>query len=41
MASSLAIVGAGMGGLAAMLGFVAILGLGWVYAYREGLLSWK
>jgi len=31
----------GMGGLAAMLGFVAILGLGWVYAYREGLLSWK
>ena len=31
----------GRAGLTAMLGFVAILGLGWVYAYREGLLSWK
>ncbi|MEO8501092.1 MAG: NADH-quinone oxidoreductase subunit A [Vicinamibacteria bacterium] len=31
----------GVPGLAAMLGFVAILGLGWVYAYREGLLEWK
>lgn len=31
----------GAGGLAAMIGFVAILGLGWVYAYREGLLEWK
>ena len=28
-------------GLAAMLGFIAILGLGWAYAYREGLLEWK
>jgi NADH-quinone oxidoreductase subunit A len=31
----------GLTGLVAMSGFVAILGLGWVYAYREGLLSWK
>jgi NADH:ubiquinone oxidoreductase subunit 3 (subunit A) len=21
--------------------FVAILGLGWLYAYREGVLEWK
>lgn len=31
----------GVPGLAAMFGFIAILGLGWLYAYREGLLSWK
>lgn len=31
----------GVGGLSAMLGFIAILGLGWLYAYREGLLEWK
>ena len=31
----------GVGGLKAMLGFVAILGLAWVYAYREGILEWK
>jgi NADH-quinone oxidoreductase subunit A len=31
----------GVDGLKAMLGFVAILGLGWVYAYREGILEWK
>jgi NADH-quinone oxidoreductase subunit A len=31
----------GAGGLKAMLGFVAILGLAWVYAYREGILEWK
>lgn len=31
----------GTAGLAAMFGFVAILGLGWLYAYREGLLEWK
>jgi NADH-quinone oxidoreductase subunit A len=24
-----------------MAGFVGILGLGWVYAYREGVLEWK
>jgi NADH-quinone oxidoreductase subunit A len=31
-------------GLAAfwtMAGFVAIIGLGWLYAYREGVLEWK
>jgi len=28
-------------GLKVMFGFVAILGLGWVYAYREGMLEWK
>ena len=31
----------GVPGLFAMLGFIAILGLGWLYAYREGLLEWK
>jgi NADH-quinone oxidoreductase subunit A len=32
------------GGLAAfwtMAAFVAIIGLGWAYAYREGVLEWK
>ena len=24
-----------------MLGFVAVLGLAWIYAYREGILEWK
>ena len=31
----------GVQGLLAMVGFIAILGLGWLYAYREGLLEWK
>jgi NADH-quinone oxidoreductase subunit A len=31
----------GVGGLKAMLAFVAILSLAWVYAYREGILEWK
>jgi len=31
----------GVPGLVAMFGFIGILGLGWVYAYREGLLEWK
>ena len=31
----------GVGGLQAMLGFIAILSLAWVYAYREGILEWK
>jgi NADH-quinone oxidoreductase subunit A len=31
----------GAGGLITMLGFVAILSLAWVYAYREGILEWK
>ena len=25
----------------AVAGFVGILGLGWTYAYREGVLEWK
>jgi NADH:ubiquinone oxidoreductase subunit 3 (subunit A) len=24
-----------------MAGFVGIVGLGWLYAYREGVLEWK
>ena len=31
----------GAGGLQVMLGFVAILALAWIYAYREGILEWK
>jgi NADH-quinone oxidoreductase subunit A len=31
----------GRHGLLVMLGFVAILALAWIYAYREGLLEWK
>jgi NADH-quinone oxidoreductase subunit A len=34
----------GSGGLPAfwvMAGFVGIVGLGWLYAYREGMLEWK
>ena len=31
----------GPAGLKAMFGFVAILGLAWMYAYREGILEWK
>ena len=31
----------GMPGIAAMCGFLAILGLGWVYAYRERILEWQ
>ena len=33
--------GLGMWGLGAMVGFLAILSLGWVYAYREGILEWQ
>jgi len=32
---------AGMPAFWAVAGFVGILGLGWVYAYREGVLEWK
>ncbi|HMH53494.1 MAG TPA: NADH-quinone oxidoreductase subunit A [Candidatus Acidoferrum sp.] len=32
---------AGLPAFWAMAGFVGILGLGWVYAYREGVLEWK
>jgi NADH-quinone oxidoreductase subunit A len=31
----------GMPAFWAIAGFVGILGLGWVYAYREGVLEWK
>ena len=31
----------GMAGIAAMVGFLAILGLGWLYAYRERILEWQ
>jgi NADH-quinone oxidoreductase subunit A len=32
---------AGLPAFWAVAGFVGILGLGWVYAYREGVLEWK
>jgi NADH-quinone oxidoreductase subunit A len=31
----------GQWGLLTMLGFLGILSLGWVYAYREGILEWQ
>lgn len=31
----------GFPGIAAMCGFLAILGLGWFYAYRERILEWQ
>jgi len=38
---ALALRGLGLWGLATMGGFLAILGLGWLYAYREGILEWQ
>src|SRR5256714_15094368 len=32
---------AGLGAFWLMAGFIAILMLGWLYAYREGVLEWK
>ena len=32
---------AGLGAFWVMAAFIAILMLGWVYAYREGVLEWK
>jgi NADH-quinone oxidoreductase subunit A len=32
---------AGMTAFWVMAAFVAIIGLGWLYAYREGVLEWK
>jgi len=32
---------AGLGAFWVMAAFVGILGLGWLYAYREGVLEWK
>jgi NADH:ubiquinone oxidoreductase subunit 3 (subunit A) len=37
----LALRGLGQWGLWTMVGFLAILGLGWVYAYRERILEWQ
>jgi NADH-quinone oxidoreductase subunit A len=31
----------GVWGLGAMFAFLAILSLGWLYAYREGILEWQ
>lgn len=31
----------GVWGFGAMTGFLGILSLGWIYAYREGILEWK
>ena len=32
---------AGMGAFWVMAAFIGIIGLGWLYAYREGVLEWK
>jgi NADH:ubiquinone oxidoreductase subunit 3 (subunit A) len=37
----LALRGLGMWGVGTMAIFLAILSLGWVYAYREGILEWQ
>jgi NADH-quinone oxidoreductase subunit A len=37
----LALRGLGMWGVATMVVFLAILGLGWFYAYRERILEWQ
>jgi NADH-quinone oxidoreductase subunit A len=31
----------GLGAFWVMAGFVGIIGLGWLYAFREGILEWK
>jgi NADH-quinone oxidoreductase subunit A len=31
----------GAGSIVTMLGFLGILSLGWIYAYREGVLEWQ
>src|SRR5690349_18031720 len=38
---ALALRGLGVWGLILMVGFLSILGLGWAYARREGVLEWK
>jgi len=38
---TLVLRGAGLGAFWVMAGFVGIIGLGWLYAYREGILEWK
>jgi NADH-quinone oxidoreductase subunit A len=37
----LAVRGLGAWGIGTMLMFLGILSLGWVYAYREGILEWR
>jgi len=37
----LVVRGLGLWGILSMLTFLAILSLGWVYAYREHILEWK
>ena len=37
----LALRGLGMWGIWTMVGFLAILSLGWIYAYRERILEWQ
>jgi NADH-quinone oxidoreductase subunit A len=32
---------AGLAGFGVMAAFIAIIGLGWLYAWREGVLEWK
>ncbi len=38
---TLVLRGAGMPGFWVMAAFMGIIGLGWLYAYREGVLEWK
>ena len=38
---ALALRGLGLWALVTMGGFIGILSLGWLYAYREGILEWK
>ena len=38
---ALVLRGGGLGAFWVMAGFIAIIGLGWLYAYREGVLEWK
>jgi NADH-quinone oxidoreductase subunit A len=38
---ALVLKSAGMGAFWVMAAFIAILMLGWLYAYREGVLEWK
>ncbi len=38
---ALVLRGAGLGAFWVMAAFVGIIGLGWLYAYREGILEWK
>jgi NADH-quinone oxidoreductase subunit A len=38
---SLVLRAMGLGAVWTMAAFVGILGLGWLYAYREGVLEWK